>query len=623
MPTGSPFTSAQAPAAVQMLAPDIAAQQMQVARQQQMADLLRQQSIQPMGGTEMAGGWAVKRSPWESIAKLAQVFGANYAQKNVDEKQLGLAKALQGRYADILGGGNGTPPVAQDDPQGAPVSQTSQDYPRPATDNGAVQTFPVSSPDADQQPPVQGAPPAQPPSQPNAAPAQVTPNNFNMANLLRGQVINSLGGDQAGAAYWDQFKPTDGMRNDRYLGITPEQSRNSELAKRLKEGYIPPTSLRGQAFTDASGKITTLPDAAQPGYMNHFDQATGQWSTAPITGGVESVQGSERAKALGKTLGTLGQGFDADGKPTYFLGVPNGTSGAPTPQGQPPQGAMPHPGVPAQPPGAGQVDLNHMTPQQRQAFMAQADAQFGLRPGSTPGQSVQGPAPASTQATPASQAGVIRPGNAPGQNEFMQVRATAAGKRDNDLVTMVSDSPTRVNVLDNIIALSKNGVNTGPTAELTNQFKGAMSNVPGFGGWKDDVTGYQEMKKYLKQNGIRAWQAAGGSGTDAQLGAAMEANPNDKMFPKAVQMMSNWAKAGEIALQGKANAAQSAGMNTPADQARFEASWRQNMDPRIFQMKTMDPAEAQAFVANLKKTDPAGYQTLLKKAQTLKQMGGL
>lgn len=103
----------------------------------------------------------------------------------------------------------------------------------------------------------------------------------------------------------------------------------------------------------------------------------------------------------------------------------------------------------------------------------------------------------------------------------------------------------------------------------------------------------------------------------------MEANPNDKMFPKAVQMMANWAKAGEIAVQGKANAVQHSGITTPQQQSQFEAAWRQNMDPRIFQMKTMDPAEAQTFVANLKKTDQAGYQTLLKKAQTLKQMGGL
>jgi hypothetical protein len=235
----------------------------------------------------------------------------------------------------------------------------------------------------------------------------------------------------------------------------------------------------------------------------------------------------------------------------------------------------------------------------------------------------QQPAPAAPLAAPPLQSNMIRPGNAPGQSEFMQVRATAAGKRDTDLVSTASDSPTRVNVLDNIIGLSKGGVASGPTAELYNKFKGAVSGTVDVAGWKDEVTGYQELKKYMAQNGIRAWQAAGGSGTDAQLTAAMAANPNEKMNPAAVQAMAKWSKAGEIALQGKANAAQHAAITTPQQQTQFEAAWRQNMDPRIFQMKTMDPTEAQTFVANLKKTDPAGYQALLKKAQTLKQMGGL
>jgi hypothetical protein len=47
---GNPFTSAQAPAAMQMLAPDISVQQNQLARQQALADMLRQQALQPDQG---------------------------------------------------------------------------------------------------------------------------------------------------------------------------------------------------------------------------------------------------------------------------------------------------------------------------------------------------------------------------------------------------------------------------------------------------------------------------------------------------------------------------------------------------------------------------------------------
>jgi hypothetical protein len=95
----NPFTTAQAASGpsigMQMMAPDLAAQQMQLARQQQYADLLRKQSIEPSGGTEMVSGWAVKKSPLEGLAKMAQALGANYSQNNIDEKQIALSKALR------------------------------------------------------------------------------------------------------------------------------------------------------------------------------------------------------------------------------------------------------------------------------------------------------------------------------------------------------------------------------------------------------------------------------------------------------------------------------------------------------------------------------------------------
>ena len=592
MASGNPFTSAQAPA-YNLLAPDIGAQQAQVTRQQRLADMLREQSLAPMGGTDVVGGWAIKKSPFEALGKMAQALGANHMQGKVDTRNLELAKAMQERmgaaFDGMAGGASGGMGRA---PQAGNVMPTlPEGAPAPAA--GEMPTTPVP-----QQAPQQSS---QVDLIRNQAKAAYMMGNTELANKLL-ENISTM---------------TEGQRTDNYLGITSAQARQAELAKREKEGYIAPTSLRGQAYMDRTGKISTLPDSAQPGYMNNFDQATGQWSTAPVPGGLESVQASEKAKSLGKTLGTLGQGVDETGTPAYFVGLPPGAVGAPPDHGQQPMPA-PSPGPQTRAPAA--IDLNHMTPQQNQSLMDQAANQFGLRPGATPGRSVTGQPPS---VQPAPTRGVIRPGNAPGQNEFMQTTAAAAGKRVNDLVSTASESPTRINVLDNIISLSKGGVESGPSAEWINKAKGVMANVPGFAGWKDDVTGFQELKKYMNQNGLRAWQAAGGSGTDAQLTAAMAANPNDKMFPKAVQLMANWAKAGELALQGKANASHASGGATPQDQAKFEATWRQNMDPRIYQMKLMEPTEAQAFVANLRKSDPAGYQDLLKKAQNLKQMGGL
>jgi hypothetical protein len=180
-----------------------------------------------------------------------------------------------------------------------------------------------------------------------------------------------------------------------------------------------------------------------------------------------------------------------------------------------------------------------------------------------------------------------------------------------------------VNVLDNILDLSKSGVATGPTADWNNKIKGIAADTFGIKSWKGDASSYQELMKFMSQNASRAWQAAGGTGTDAQLNQQVQGNVNGKMFPQAVQGMARYAKAGELALQGMTNAMQAANITDHKSQQQFEATWRQNMDPRIYQLKVMDPAEAQGFVANLKKTSPADYQSLMKKAQTLKQMGGL
>lgn len=228
------------------------------------------------------------------------------------------------------------------------------------------------------------------------------------------------------------------------------------------------------------------------------------------------------------------------------------------------------------------------------------------------------------------QQGAVVPAMPAGYNESQQTLATAGAKRYTNLIDQAADSPTRVNVYDNILNLSRNGVATGPGQDWKNAFKGYVANTPGLssvaGAWKDDVAGFQELKKFMYQNAMRNWQAAGGTGTDAQLEASFKMNPNDNMFPQALQKMAEWGKAGELALQGKTNAMQQwkdANNGNVANQDQFERTWRNNFDPVLFQLKTMDPQEAATYVANLKKSNPNAYSNLMMKAQALKNIGGL
>jgi hypothetical protein len=189
----------------------------------------------------------------------------------------------------------------------------------------------------------------------------------------------------------------------------------------------------------------------------------------------------------------------------------------------------------------------------------------------------------------------VQTGPGLGAEKYANQQADAAAGRGNSLVASSADSPMRVNVLDNIIALSKKGVATGPTQGFLNELGGyATSNPVGaalFPGWRDQVTGAQEMNKFMYQNALRNWSAAGGTQTDSQLTAQSQANPNDKLFPDAVQHVAQWGKAGELALQAKANAWQqykAQNGDTPQSQTAFENQWRQNFRPNDFIRQTID-----------------------------------
>ena len=214
----------------------------------------------------------------------------------------------------------------------------------------------------------------------------------------------------------------------------------------------------------------------------------------------------------------------------------------------------------------------------------------------------------------------------PGQNAFNEANATASSGRYNTLIAQAQDSPTRINVLDNIVALSQKGVATGPGSDWQNNIKGMVANIPAFKdtdtakNWQGSVADYQELTKFMNQNAQRAWSAAGGTGTDAQLEQQVNSNVSNKMFPQAVQAMANWAKAGELALQAKASAAQQQNITTPAQQTQFENTWRQNFNPVIFQMLVQSPAQQNQTIAVLKAN--GSYDTVMQQTANIKQMGG-
>jgi hypothetical protein len=69
---------------------DFDAEQQKIKRRRAVAEALIAQSMQPMGGTEMVSGVAVKRSPLEGIAHVAKAYFAGKQNKGLDEQETDL-----------------------------------------------------------------------------------------------------------------------------------------------------------------------------------------------------------------------------------------------------------------------------------------------------------------------------------------------------------------------------------------------------------------------------------------------------------------------------------------------------------------------------------------------------
>lgn len=527
-------------------------------RQQMIADALMQNALKNQAPTQTVGSGQYQIMPkYSPVAGMSQLASALMGAKMGNEVAQGYGQLGANQAAYLQAMMGGQP-------QGGAAVQSPQPYASSA-DAGAGGTADVLANDvrpSGQQAPVSAGSGAVPGVNGNAG-GGLNPLGMNpgFATMMYMTAPDKFFEAQAAA-----YKPAEIVQQMRAAGIDPNSALGRSVGQQLLAKQIAPdyVSLRpgGYSLNRTTGEIQQMPHV--PDGYTALQGMDGRWHIVPVEGGIGALQSSAQAQAAGKAAVTPITGYQ-NGQPVFTNALNASQGGA--------SGAAP------------------------------------VNSGRFAGY------------TPAGGGGPVTPGLAPGVATAAEGMASQNTKRSGALVDAAADSPTRVNVLDNILGLSQGGVATGPTAEWKNKVKGALADTIGPDSWKDDVTGFQEMKKFLKQNGLRAWQAAGGSGTDSQLSAAMEANPNDKMFPQAVQTMAKWAKAGELALQAKATAQDawlSRNANNPAAQNQFESAWRTNFDPRIYQMKLMNGDELKSFVGKLPQAE---RNTLLQKYSTAKQNG--
>lgn len=313
----NPYTSAQAPASsananmmMQMLAPNVALQQIQLQRAQQMADLLRQRGLADPEQTQVISGWAVPNSPINGIGRVAEALIGKYLQNKNDEKQANIGQA----YAEALRSGldkynnehYGTPPSA-------PIQAQMPQQPPQLQAGGMQNGIPVSNADTTSAPLGQPMPPApvvpqiadqsmaqQPPQaqipqmqgqQTQAQQIQPHPmsqslprpqvgwnNPMTMDDVMQGMRYAAFN-PEAAKTFYNNIQLTDAQKNDRAY-MTPDQARAAYLGQKIKEGTQ--TFEPNKTYQLPNGQVVVGTDYAN-GQANGVD-ANGNPTIAAIPG---------------------------------------------------------------------------------------------------------------------------------------------------------------------------------------------------------------------------------------------------------------------------------------------------------------------------------------------------
>jgi hypothetical protein len=261
-----------------LIAPDIAAQQVMLQRQQAMADLLRQQSLTPDQG-QMIGQQYIAPSWTQGLARMAQALMASKSQDSIDVKNLDLAKSYGDRIGAMFG-------------QGAPDASTAAPA---ALAQGAIQ-------------------------------GDVGPTNSNaerMGTMLAqgsgtapqggGLTINGMSPSQAKMAfmldkgaymggYMKQFDPTEATKMALAAGADPRQANADAL---FKNSYVAPENIRpgGWSRDPRTGQATNFP--VVPEGFQGVQIPGGGFKIQPAAGALDAISLSEASKLKGKNMETL------------------------------------------------------------------------------------------------------------------------------------------------------------------------------------------------------------------------------------------------------------------------------------------------------------------------------
>ncbi len=362
---------------------------------------------------------------------------------------------------------------------------------------------------------------------------------------------------------------------------------NSPLGKQItqqqlmKQNYVAPTSLRPGGYAQyADGRTEQMPHVPD-GFtaIKGGDQA---WHIVPVNGGMNAISASAQATTLGKTMGTLGQGVDTSGAPSYFLGLPPGVSGA-----KPQSGIQGNFSGDPSSIAAGIASIQD--PQERVNAQAAFDQQVKASP-------------------PGSQ--VIRPANAPGFNQGQEALQTELSGKWTKLSSANSEAQNTTSYLSSIKDMA-NKAAVGPMSDKIQYVNGLLAGAGVSDRALDATTANNLLDKYSNQIVSRLGQ--GGLGTDAARAILQSAYPNAHMTKDAINEASDNLIGANKMVQAKTNLLQPhANSRDPQNYNNKETTFDQNADPALFanaakyaQLKKSSPVDAKKFAQQVMAKDPS------------------
>lgn len=188
---------------------------------------------------------------------------------------------------------------------------------------------------------------------------------------------------------------------------------------------------------------------------------------------------------------------------------------------------------------------------------------------------------------------------------------TASAKAFGDIQQAGQDTPSRMQALREMGGLLDQGLSTGPAQQKMRDLATHLG-IPGI--ITDNVA---EFNKWASQYAARSAGELGLSGSDSRVDLTVHATPNGGMPTGAARTVISQLYGIEAAKAARASMASQWARLNPQDIGGFEKAWRQNYDPKMFEVMQWTPNAREQWL----KQHPAEAKNFATRYDALKSMG--